>query len=201
MNFIDIMTLQTFPFLMLKTLRKKGVAKKILWFVAIVIVITFGFFGTANYLNRRKIIPYAGKIFNTTISHEEFENSLQHARLQAIMRLGDNFYKMQQYLNLESEAWDRLILLHEAKKRKIQVPDKDVVKAVENMDFFKRNGEFDTGLYDQIVTHVFRSSRREFEEGIREILALSKLRDMVTVSTVVDENEARQLYKTKNEKV
>ena len=79
---------------MLKTLRKKGVAKKILWVIAFVIVITFGFFGTANYLSNQKVTPYAGKIFNRTISFDEFNKSLQHAHLQAIMRLGDNFNKL-----------------------------------------------------------------------------------------------------------
>ena len=46
---------------MLKALRKKGVAKKIIWIVAIVIILCFGF-GTASMLSNSRPESYAGKI-------------------------------------------------------------------------------------------------------------------------------------------
>jgi len=48
---------------MLKQLRQKGVAKKIIWFIAIIIIISFGFFGTASLLSNQNNTGYAGKIF------------------------------------------------------------------------------------------------------------------------------------------
>ena len=100
--------------LMLKILRKKGVAKKVLWGIAIVIIISFGFFGTANYTNNSSGPSFAGKIFEKRIPIEKFEQAYQRTRLQAFLRYGENFNKISSFLNLEAETWDRLILLREA---------------------------------------------------------------------------------------
>src|SRR3989344_2096800 len=108
---------------MLKTLRKKGVAKKVLWFTAIIIILSFGVFGTANYYQGGNESSHAGRIFGKKITFDEFQESFLHARNQAILRYGDNFDKIAPMLDLDSEAWDRLILLQEAKKRRIKVLD------------------------------------------------------------------------------
>jgi len=186
---------------MLKFLRKKGVAKKILWVTAIVIILSFGFFGTANYLTNSMPVSHAGKIFGKTVGFDDFETSLLHTRIQAIMNYGDNFQKVSQYLNLESEAWDRIILLHEAKNRKIKIPDEDVIKAVENLGFFQENGQFQPHLYERIVRYVFQSSQRDFEESIRESLMMTKMFEQETSGLALSDDEIRGEYKKKNEKI
>lgn len=103
---------------MLKILRKKGVAKKIIWFIAIVIIISFGFFGTASLLSNQRNTGYAGKIFGKKISFDQFEKVYGHVAIQALIKYGDNFNKIREHLDLESQTWDRLIMLHEAKKER-----------------------------------------------------------------------------------
>lgn len=185
---------------MLKTLRKKGVAKKILWVVAIVIIISFGFFGTANYLRRTHGFSYAGKVFNRTISFDEFDRNLMHARNQAMLLYGENFYKLKQLVNLESDAWDRIILLHEARRQRIRVTDQEVIKAVENFDLFKKNGSFDARNYDQIVRYYFKCDPRDFEETIRDLLTFAKLKDKIASAVRVADEDIRKAYQEKNEK-
>ena len=53
---------------MLKLLRKKGIAKKVIWFIAIIIIISFGFLGTAYLITDSGSVNDAGKIFGKTIS-------------------------------------------------------------------------------------------------------------------------------------
>jgi len=186
---------------MLKFLRKKGVAKKILWVIAVVIIISFGIFGTANYLTNSAPVGHAGKIFGKTISFDEFSTSLTRTRVQAIMNYGDNYQKISRFLNLESEAWDRIILTHEAKKRKIRISDDDVVNTVEKLGYFQENGQFQSRLYERIVRYVFQCTPRDFEESVRESLMFTKLFEQETATITLPEEEIRNEYKKKNEKV
>jgi len=186
---------------MLKILRKKGVMKKIIWGVVIVIIIAFGFGGTLYLLNDAGSTSYAGKIFGQKISFDDFEKVYRDVRIQAIMRYGDNFRNIQQYLNLENETWDRLILLHEVKKRRIKASDVDVVKHIEQYPFFQKDNQFDPSLYNNILQYLFRIKPRYFEESIRDIIKLSKLYDQETSSTTIPENEIFESYKKQNEKV
>ena len=187
---------------MLKILRKKGVAKKILWGIAVVIIITFGFFGTANYLSGPQRGPtHAGKIFGRKVSLEEYERSYQHSRLQALLKYGENLNKISQFLDLDSETWDRLILLEEAKKRGIKTSDAEVVSTIQEFPFFQRNGRYDPTLYDNIIQYVFRTQPREFEESIRDSVKLKKIYEHETALVSITEEEVRKAYQEQNEKV
>ena len=104
---------------MLNVLRKKGFAKKVIWIIAIVIIVSFGFFGTAYLLTGSKNYYYAGKIFGKKISLEDYNKVYENVRIQAIRQYGYNLNELEPVLNLEARTWDRMILLHEAKKRRI----------------------------------------------------------------------------------
>ncbi len=182
-------------------LRKKGVMKKIIWTVIVVIIIAFGFGGTLYLLKGARNASYAGKIFGKKISFDDFEKNYRDVRVQAIMRYGDNFRNVQQYLNLENETWDRLILLHEVKKRKIRISDKEVIDRIEQYPFFQRNKQFDPALYNNILKNIFRIKPRRFEESVRGTIKFSKLYKQETLSTTVPEKEIFEAYKKQNEKV
>mgnify|MGYP001599009548 CR=1 FL=1 len=188
---------------MLKTLRKKGVAKKILWFIAVIIIISFGFFGTANYLSNTPTggLTYAGKIFGHKISLEEFDRGYQHTRLQALLKYGENFDKISQFLNLDSETWDRLILLEETKKRGIKAADPEVIETIQAFPFFQRNGQYDPALYSSIIQYVFRSQPRDFEESMRDSIKLKKIFEQETAAVSIAEDAVREAYKNQNEKI
>lgn len=186
---------------MLKILRKKGVAKKILWFVAIIIIISFGFFGPAYMGNNRDQITYAGKIFGRKVSFQEFERSYQEAQIQALMRFGENFNKIKPYLNIDAEAWDRLILSFEAEKRNIKISDEDVIAAVQKYPFFQKNGQFDTLMYNDILKYVFNMKPRDFEEGVRDDLKVKKIYDQETAQVKLTEEFILAEYQKLHEKI
>lgn len=187
---------------MLKILRKKGVAKKILWVITIVIVISFGgFWGTGYLLGNRGRDAYAGKIFGKKISGEDFKKIYEHTRIQTMIHYGENFYKVSRFLNLEAETWDRIILLHEAQKRKIEIPDNEVIKTIEQFPFFNRNGQFDSLLYHNILRNILRVEPRTFEESVRDNLKITKLYEQVTAGVPLKEEEIFQAYKKRNEQI
>lgn len=160
---------------MLKALRHKKTRKRILIALAIVVVPAFTFWGFSGALRSQKESNYAGRIFGKKISLLDFQDALGATKNSAIIQYGDNFEEIQKYLNLESQAWERLVLLFEAKKRKITVTDKEVIDYLQHYPFFQRKGQFDNSLYSQMLEYVFRTPARQFEEQTRQNLVLAKL--------------------------
>lgn len=185
---------------MLKTFRKEGVQKKILWALASVIIISFVFFGTISS-NMSGNSSYAGKAFGKKISLIDFQRHYNNTRDQAIMIHGENFFKMSSLLNLEGETWDRIILLEEAKRLNIKVKDAEIVEFLQTLKIFQRDGKFDNLLYNDLLGFIFRRSARDFEEGMRDQLTIMKLFEQVTSSLTINEKEIREAYRRDNEKV
>lgn len=186
---------------MLKVFRNKELKKKVIWFVAVIIIISFGFFGTAYLLTGGGQNNTAGKIFGKTIDLQDFEKAYKIVQIQAIMRYGENFSKVREFLNLESQTWDRLILLHEAKRRKIKVFNDQVIKTIEENEYFQRNGQFDSIVYNEVLKFVFRIQPRDFEESIRENLQMALLYDQETQNLSVNPDEVQSEYTRMNEQV
>jgi len=186
---------------MLEVLRKKGVNKTILWFIAIIIILSFGVFGTAYRLDNT--VNSAGTIYGHNVNIKEFQQSYLDARDQAIRIYGDEFFKNGNRLNLEQEAWDRLILLKEAQKRDIQASDQEVVATIATIPFFQRSGQFDRTLYEEIVQNpgVFDRSTHDFEEGVRKQVVIKKLLDAVAPEKILSDAQLKKEYQKRNEKI
>ena len=186
---------------MLKTFRKEGVQKKILWFLAAIIIISFVFFGTVSSRMTDNPSSYAGKAFGKKISITDFQKHYTNTRDQAIMIHGESFFKMSASLNLESETWDRIILLSEAKRRHIQATDAEVIDFLKTLKMFQRDGQFEDILYKDLLRFIFHRSPRDFEEGMRDQLTIMKLFEQVTSSMTINEKEIREAYRRENEKI
>lgn len=186
---------------MLKKLRNKKFAKRVWIILAIIIVPAFIFWGFGGAIRSRQETTYVGKIFGKNISALEFTGALQAVRNQAIMQFGDKFFEIQKFLKLESQAMERLILLFEARKRKINVSDKEVIELIESYPFFQRKGKFDNAIYNQMLQYVFRTQPRDFEEQTRQNLMLSKLYTQVTKDTALSDEEIKKEYQKANEEI
>lgn len=186
---------------MLKLLRKKGVMKRLIWVIAILIIISFGVLGTAYLITDiRQTISHAGKIFGKKISFEQWRETYEEVRVQNVIQYGDKFNQVRQHLDLDKETWDRLLMLKEADRRDITTSDAEVVDEIENYPFFQRNGQFDTLLYNDILRFVFRIRPPEFEESVRHNLQIEKLTDQVTSDISISEDELFEKYNDKHEK-
>jgi len=186
---------------MLGILRKKGVNKTILWFIAIVIILSFGVFGTAYRLDNS--VNSAGTMYGHNVSIKDFQQAYEDARDQAIRVYGDEFFKKGSRLDLEQEAWDRLILVKEAQKRGLQVNDQEVVAYIATFPFFQRDGQFDQRQYEEIVQNpnIFDRSTHDFEEGVRKQLMIQKLVETVAPEMVLNDTDLKKEYQKRNEKI
>jgi len=186
---------------MLSTLRHKGVSRKILWGVAIIVILSFGVFGTAYRLDNT--VNSAGKIFGRSVGLRDFETAYLDSRDQAIFTYGDRFFKMGQNIDMEREAWTRLILLHEAAKRHIKAADQEVVEFIASVPFFQHQGKFDQSTYESLLRdpRVFDRNPKDFEEGVRGGIIIRKLLEAAAGNIVISDNELKQEYIKRLEKI
>jgi len=186
---------------MLKQLRNKRTMKRLLWATAILIIPPFVFWGAGSAMRSKQKGPdFAGTIFNRKISFEEYGASWQAAKNQTLMIYGPKFNEVRDALGLDRMAWDRLILLREAKKKGFKTPDKEVVETIQRFPFLQSRGQFDQRAYDLILNQVFRTTARQFEEDVRDSLTISKLRDSIIKDIRITNKEIKDAYKKENEK-
>ena len=186
---------------MLKIIRHKGFMKKILWVLAVVIIISFGFFGQSFLLRNSEKATYAGKIFGKKISIREYDFNRIQTDLQLRLQYGSEYKNIAGFINIYAQTWDRLILLHEAHRRHITVSDEEIVTTIQRYPFFLgKNGVFNQALYTQIL-NAFRIQPRDFEEGMRDSLKVAKLFENQTADISIPDEEILKTYTRRNEKV
>jgi peptidyl-prolyl cis-trans isomerase D len=187
---------------MLKQLRKKKTAKKI-WIVLTVLILpAFLFWGFGSFLRSKQgASDYAGKILGRRVPFQEYQDAADAVKNLMIIQFGDKLAEAQKNVNVGSLAWERLLLLTEARKRRIKISDREVVEAIANYPFFQRNGKFDNQIYSQTLQYVFRTQPRIFEEQTRTGLEISKLYKDVSGNLSVNEDEIKKEYKKLNEQV
>lgn len=175
--------------------------KRLLWAIAILIIPPFVFWGAGSAMRSKQNGPsYAGTIFGRKVSFEEYSAAWQAAKNQALLMYGAKLNQVYEALNLEQQAWDRLILLEEAKKKHIRVSDREVVDVIQSFPFLQSNGQFDKRAYNMVLAEVFRITPRQFEEEIRDMLKILKLRDTAIRGIKITNKEVWEAYKKENEK-
>ncbi|MCM8811453.1 MAG: peptidylprolyl isomerase [Candidatus Omnitrophica bacterium] len=117
----------------------------------------------------------AGILFGKKVSLTEYQQALNAVARQALLNHGDKFREKVPPQEMERLAWQRLTLLEEAKRRKIQVTDQEVIQELQRWPLFQRNGFFDQGAYQAIVQYTLGTTPRTFEEEIRQTLMILKL--------------------------
>jgi len=176
----------------------------VLWILVIAVIVTFVFtFGPASLIKQGKSNQpkYAGIIFGKKISLENFLKSRHYCYYQALMIYGKNLSKIIDYINLDEQAWDRLILLEEVKRRKITVSNEEVIKEIKQMPLFKEGDKFDPKRYKVIVTRYFKTDPRSFEEETRKNMQISKLYEDLVKDVSISDEELERLYKEENEQI
>ena len=185
---------------MLNVLRKRGNLKKIMWGLAILIIPAFVLWGSGSSIRSSGLPKYAGEIFGKRISFRQYEASFQAARREALLIYGEDFNKVAKFLNLEKEAWQRLILLYQAKKERIKVSDEEVINFIQKLPFFQKEGRFSQERYNVFLDYAFRISPRDFEEQIRETLKIDQLKNKFISKVKLSDEETEKVYKNENEK-
>lgn len=179
---------------MLKVLRNKKLMKIIMWSL----VVVFALWGAGSVATIKK--ASAGKIFNKNISIQQYNRSYLAVLNRAKMVYGDKLPKLEKFLNLQNQAWDRLILQYAAKKKHIRASNQEVVSQIASYPFLQRNGIFDERLYNYIIANVFQTTLRDFEETVRVDIIIDKLISSVAGDITVSDEDIESAYRIENEK-
>ncbi len=189
---------------MLKTFRNKNVTKIVLWGILILILPAFVMWGSGSIGSKEKRPESVGLIFGKKVTFDEFSSAIRAMRCQIIMnyfnqeKLVDTLFKDNALM--AKMAWDRVIMLREARMRKVKVSDRDVVQFIKTHPLFVRNGKFDDRIYGYVLKNNFGMDPRTFEEITRENLEIRKSNDEITKDVKITDEELLQNYKFDNEK-
>lgn len=190
---------------MLKFFRKKNIAKMVFWGLLILILPAFVLWGTGSLSRPKEKGPsFVGIIDKKKVSFNEFFENLTAMRTLLIL----NYFNQPQILDaflknkplLAKLAWDRLVMLKEAKKYKIKIPDKDVINYIRSHPLFLRNGKFDDKIYGYVLQYNMGLNPRSFEEMIRSNLEVQGLNEVLTKDLNITDEEVRTEYKKDYEK-
>lgn len=185
---------------MLKILRNKKTAKKVWIILAIIIIPAFAFWGFGS-ADKQAGPSVAGRIFGRNVSMLEYKDSLAAVKTAALMRFGDHLPEIEKYLDLEGQAWERLLLLAEAKRRKIKASDKEVVEQIQNAPYFQDQQGFNDRIYQETLRYFLRLQPRIYEEQTRQNLILAKLYEQLTKDLKLTDEQIRQEYLQANQEL
>jgi peptidyl-prolyl cis-trans isomerase D len=180
-------------------LTKKHI-KGIFWALAILIIPSFVIWGSNYRGDKQTGLEYAGVIFGKKVPIQRYLNN-QAALGHTFIINGAARGEQPDAFTLNQLTWDRLITLAEAKKRRINVSDKEVMNAILKMPFFRFKGIFDKRLYREILQSTFLITERQFEEEIREALIIEKLYQNETARIKLSSEYVLNKYTEQNEKI
>ncbi len=173
--------------------------------ILILVAVTFISWGGYSFFREKKV-NYAARVNGVTIGEREYYDAFQNAIKQYREALGPAFSdKMIEELHLKKKILDDLIakvlILQEAKRLRLSVPDEELREAIESVPAFQVNGQFDRRNYERFL----RSSRmapEEFEQGQRESLLISKVINLIKMNGgKMSDEEVLDAYLFENERI
>ncbi len=185
---------------MLKFLRNKKHQKKIYMVLALAIIPAFALWGVLLTAKDSQSSMSLGVIAGKKISIEQYLASYKAVQHEIALRYGENAKDVAEKINLKGEAWDRLLLLHYAQQQKIRVKDREVVEWLTRQPIFSPAGRFDSNFYKLYVSRYLRMSTREFEEEMRQLLVIEKIRERFSAKIHLKDAEIEKLLLKKSKK-
>jgi hypothetical protein len=137
---------------------------------------------------------YAGTIFGRKISVQAYNRSYSAVLNRARMVYGEELPKVEKFLDLRGQAWDRLIMLHEARKMRVKATNREIIEKIAGFTFFQRNNIFDRNIYEYILASIFRVTPHDFEESIRGDIMIEKIVHRLSKDAYITDAEVRQAY-------
>ena len=142
----------------------------------------------------------AGILFGQKIPVQDYAQALNAVTRQAILTHGDKYRQQVSAEEMERQAWERLVLLAEARRKKIRASDREVVAELQRWPIFQRNGQFDPGTYQAIIQYSLGAPPRVFEEEIRQSILIWKLTE-AAVNIPVTDQELKETFQRREESI
>lgn len=165
--------------------------KVILWILTVVIIVCFVPWGVGVRMRSRsadKRAVNAGELFGKPVSREEYHDAYMatvvNGKLSGFPLNDEQARRM---------AWERLILLGEARRRGITVSDGELARTIRAQ--FGRDGAFDPSLYQNMIRSVAQVEPETYEEWLRGSLMIRRLNEVVRMSVWLPDQEAARRFR------
>jgi len=190
---------------MLKTLRDQFKHLKwILWFVVFLFVFfIFVDWGTGR-ARSRGLAGLAARVGSISVSEGQFLNEMRATEQRYRSMYGEQFETIRNQIDLASitiqNIVERYLLLEEARKMGLEVTDKELLDRIMSYPAFRRSDGTFVGedLYGRIL-RANQTTPEQFEEGLRQDVALQKLQQTLSAGIVIPDSELEREYRSRNE--
>ncbi|MCK9573686.1 MAG: peptidylprolyl isomerase [Candidatus Omnitrophica bacterium] len=171
--------------------------KKILWFLAIIIIPAFVLWGGLASM-KEKNRNIVAKVGGHSITIEDMRYYVTMAQLSfALLDIPEKEKKITKQDVIQT-AIDDILLLWKANKDKIKVSDNEVIASIKQIKFFSKDGKFEVEYYKRLLRQM-RIEPQTFEKYIRNFLKIDKLyKKYIRVNP--SESDAKKLYKKDTQK-
>lgn len=175
-----------------RLLRSKTIQSRVKWILAVVMVPPFAFFFHLWAGGGGPAGPggNAGVLFGRQVPWETFQEEYIWLRRNAAAQFGTVPEGLEPYFR--QQAWDRLMLKAEARKR-VKVSDQQLAEHVQEQPAFQEDGQFSRDFYFRFIQSLGLSPAA-FEERVRDDLRIEKLLDQVKSQVHLTDQEVTQAY-------
>ena len=128
----------------------------------------------------------AGSLFGKTVTWETLAPHIEWVIRQVRAQAGQDLpLEILEPIAVQ-QAWERLMLIQEAERQRLRVPDQELAAHIRRLTIFQQQGQFDVRRYDRLLAEN-RLTRKAFEAQIGGDLLIRKLYDAVTAPVAVAE--------------
>jgi peptidyl-prolyl cis-trans isomerase D len=182
-----------------KLIKSQTARRRVSWLIAAVLIVPFVlFFHATGQSPVRGPGGTAGILFGKPVSWETFEEQHLWLRRRFENQLGEIPEFLEQ--RLPQEAWQRLMLLEEAKRRRLRVEERELAVFIRQQPVFQDNGRFSAERY-HLILRASGTTPQTFERMVRSDLLVDKLLAEVRSSVTLTDEEVREAYRRSRERV
>ena len=141
----------------------------------------------------------AGKLFGRPVAWDDFQQHRRWMWLQTQQQLQQLPAGLLDAW-LAQQTWDRLLLIQEAKRRTVRVPDAEVAREIRQIPALQAGGRFQPDRYQRYVAFLDMSPSR-FEAMVRDSLAIRKLVESIRNGIALTDEELRTALRERQERL
>ena len=174
--------------------RSQAARRHTSWAIAVVLILPFVFFFHASIASspKGKEGGTAGTLFGKPVPWEVFQREQRWIRFK-LQTLADQLPPETLEPMVHQAAWERLMLLEEARHRRLRLDDLELATAIQQLPDFQQNGRFVAERY-HLFLRAAGLTPPLFEAWLRGDLLIDKLRDAVRNEATVTDEDVRAAF-------
>ncbi len=177
------------------------------WIKAILIAVALSFvigFGILNRVSNDDPNRYVVRVGDSLITPDEFSELMMNAQRDYFEKYGtemtdDDIINTQN--TIISERTDQILETKEANRLGLVVTDKEVADYIAQDSMFQKDGEFDYETYKSFLDNYMGYSEATYESMVRQSLQTQKLREIVTDSVKVTDDNVIETAKSQGKEI